>query len=364
MIASSTNTANEVNPAPALSPRGRNRANGADRSASPSKKYIRDPHASLDLYQHHEEERQPSVPNPVAPRESHKPPPREMSDLFVAGHEDYEPTGPDQSPRKVIKENYVPPKGGHKKFQPSRLFDEDSPAPKEAKIYKTNPARYNHFDIGDAIENDSFQHHDENYKPKEVPIRPRGSQPAAQWGFADFATPAKVNPKIRQNDVVHFSYEDSEQAQQASNTNKPGKGRKDAETHFDFQDNGTPYHPAAVVKPRKDVQSHFDITAESTPGPKRIIGRTKAAAKLYSDPVFGEEEGDQPLTPISNNTRKDLSSNWDINDDAAANGKAGRAGQGRKGLETHWGIADDETAPKQAARAGGRRGVQQSSWDF
>lgn len=83
MIAASTSSANEANPAPVTTPRGRDRGH-VERSASPTKKYIRDPHASLDLTQYHEDERKPSVPNPVAPRESHKPQQRDMSDIFAS----------------------------------------------------------------------------------------------------------------------------------------------------------------------------------------------------------------------------------------------------------------------------------------
>jgi len=279
-----------------------------------------------------------------------------MSDLFAAGHEDYESAGPGASPKKVVNENVVAPKGaGHKKFQPSRLFDEDdAPAPAEKSFYKTNPARYDHFDIGDSYD-DSFQHRSGHQKPQDVPIHPKGgrtTQHNSQWEFEDFVTPEKTNPKVRGQDVVHFSIRDGNKGQE--NT-QPGKGRKDQETHFDMQDDGTPVYQPTVPQPRKDADTHFNFTDESTPGPRRIIGRTKAAAKLYADPVFdtAEEEEERPLAKISNNARQEFHSYWDMGDESLANGKSGLQ---RKGPETN--------APsKQSASTRGRE-RNDSFWDF
>lgn len=372
MITTSTTTANEVNPAPALSPRGRNRghANGAERSASPSKKYIKDPHASLDLFKQEEEQRGASTPNAVAPRESHKPGPRDMSDIFAAGHEDYQPAVPGGSPRKDSTVNVIAPKGaGHKRHQPSEVFPSEDVAPAEPKIYKTNPARYNHFDIGDHDENDSFQYRKkENNKSQDMPIRPKGgkqTQHTSQWGFADAVTPEKARQqKVRGQDVVHFSYEDDEN-RQPTKENRPNQQRKDAETHFDFQDTGTPVMRQTHPQPRKDVNQHFDLTDEATPAGRRIIGRTKAAAGLYRDPVLGEEDDDdRPLAKISHNARKDLASQWTLNDETSTKAKAGQRAQTRKGLDSQWGIGDDGTAPKQQPVGRSRKQDEKGFWDF
>jgi len=368
MITASTNSHNELNPASRLSPRGRNQ-NGTDRSVSPSKKYIKDPHASLNVFQEEQEERRPLAPNPVGPRESHKPAPREMSDLFAAGHEDYEPAGTGTSPRKAAKENVVAPKGGaHKNFQPSRLFGEDdSPAEPEKKLYKTNPARYDHFDIGDSFD-DTFQHRSENLKPQNMPIRPksgRNTQHNGHWEFEDMVTPEKTKQKVREQDVVHFGFGDDNKGRDDAPARQPGKGRKDQETHFEMQDNGTPVYQANVHKPRKDADPHFTFTDEPTPAPRRIVARNKDAARLYDDPVFDEAEGQRPLAPISNNARKEFHSYWDMGD-ASDNGKASKPAPQRRGLESQWNMGDDNnTAPKKqqtAVQQGRER--NDSFWDF
>lgn len=329
MITTSSTNANKLNPAPALSPRGRNRGNnnGAERDVSPSKKYIKDPHSSLDIFNQEEQQRENYGPNAVAPRESQKPQPRDMSDIFAAGHEDYQPSAAGGSPRKDSNVNVVAPKGaGHKRFQPSEVFaDYEHQEPAETKLYKTNPARYNHFDIGDHDDNDTFQYRKENAKPENMAIRPpkagRVTQHTSSWGFDDFGTPEKAK-------------------QQPSKNERPN-GRKENDSHFDFQDNGTPHMRETHTQPRKDANSQFSISDESTPAARRIIGRTKAAAGLYRDPVFGADEDDRPLAKMPNNARKDLSSQWGVGD-------------------------DDNNAPQQQRPTGRSRNQQPEKgfWDF
>lgn len=371
MITASTDFHNEVNPAPRLSPRGRNQ-HAPDRSASPSKKYIKDPHASLNVFQEEQEERRPLAPNAVGPRESHKPAPREMSDLFAAGHEDYEPVGTGTSSRKAAKENVVAPKGaGHKNFQPSRLFGEDdgSAEQPEKKLYKTNPARYDHFDIGDSYD-DTFQHRSENQRPQNVPIRPksgRNTQQTSHWEFGDMVTPEKTKQKVRDQDVVHFGFGDDNKGRDDGAARQPGKGRPDQETHFEMQDNGTPVYQPNVHKPRKDADPHFAFTDEPTPAPRRIIARNKDASRLYDDPVFDQQEEKRPLAPISNNVRQEFHSYWDMGD-ASDNGKAPKPAPQRRGLESQWNMGDDNntsTAPKKQQTAAQRgRERNDSFWDF
>ena len=332
MITTSTNNHNQVNPAPAMSPRGRERTGGepapergVERSASPTKRHIRDPHASLNLYNNEVEERAPSAPNAVAPRESHKPPPREMSDLFAAGHEDYA-SGPGSSPKKVGRDTVVAPKGaGHKKFQPSRIFDDEEEAPpKERQIYKTNPSRYNHFDIGDSFD-DAFQHH--GGRKEDVPIRSGKGQMGrggSQWGFEDFTTPEKPKPKSRGgNEAVQSSYGNDENQPINASQQPAIKARKDQEAHFEMQDDGTPINRPIVHKPRPGVTSNFNFSDEQTPAPRRIIARTAAASGIYRDPVFGEEESQKPLASVSQNAPTRAQNN-----------------QKRNGFESSWSFGD------------------------
>ncbi len=230
-LAASTNRGRDMDDAPA-----------ALRSMSPSKKHIQDPHASLNLFAEHDNDQHGRKPQPamIPPRASAKPVDREHSELFAAGHEDYEPSkDSSSSPKKPYAQPVIAPKGGGtSKYQPCRLFEEaaeDLPAK-----YKSNPAKYNHFDLGDAPDHDHFQHAN-SATVRNVPMRAKTSKHLSQWDFEDFVTPEKVRNRVRGQDVRHFGWSDDE----GEKVETPGKQpkvvqpRRDAEAHFEFKDDDT-----------------------------------------------------------------------------------------------------------------------------
>ena len=293
------------------------------------------------------------------------------------------------------------PKGaGSRKFGAIRVFDEEEEdSITSPNTYKTNPARYNHFDLGDADDNDSFQYRNQpKAEPAQaIPMRAKTDKHGSQWDFSDFVTPAKVPMKVREQDKVNINW--NEDSQETS----PGKAgaqkpRRDADPHFEFQDDGTPVDRHAVPKPRKDAQTHFGFNDEPTPAPKRIIARTAAAKGLYRD-VVHEEDEKAPLSNISANARNSaFGSHWDMNDDSPANTKSENKAkpsavtEGRKrteshwdnyddspdtakrpaskgqtrAMETHWSMGDEDEPPKQPKQAavGGAAGKKSSFWDF
>ncbi|ETN44295.1 uncharacterized protein HMPREF1541_10475 [Cyphellophora europaea CBS 101466] len=347
-------------------PRGRATDNGStDRPSSPTKRYIKDPHASSyqELFSPGRDDngRSESPGTFVAPRASARPPPREMSELFAAGHEDHENT-PKGSPKKAIPFNAVAPKGaGSQKFGDIRVFDGQHS--KEDKIYRTNPARYDHFDIGDADENDPMQHKSGlNREKRSVPMRAKTDKGGSQWDFIDFVTPAKVNQKIREQDKVNWNYDEESMNQ------SPGKGgqqkiRRDDETHFELKDDGTPVERHIEPKPRKDAHAHFEFNDEPTPAPRRIIARTNAAMGIYRDVVHDDEE---PLAAIDNNVGRGraFGNHWDMRDTSPEGTKNERpASKQQKSLETHWGVdAVDEPEVRATRSRGGGGG--KGFWDF
>ena len=383
-------------PAPATStalspPRGRsNQENGHDdRAPSPSKKLVKDPYTTLDTFFTNPEEQggAGSGNHVIAPRaESFKPPPRDMSELFAAGHEDNEPG----SPKKSSATPVMAPKAGSKdKFRPVRLFEDEDEKVVSPKIYKTNPARYDHFDIGDEMENDHFQHKSGG-KPvsKAAPLVSRTGKHTSQWDFADFTTPHKVAVKVRDQDKVNFSL-DNEKGSTPAKQAHAQKPRKDAESSFEIEDDGTPVERKVVPKPRKDNSAHFAFDDEPTPAASRIIARTDAAKGLYRN-VMNDEE--KPLGEITNKQgkRNDFGSQWDMTDDSPAHTKSNaRKGAGhdrqnstnanwgsygqspeqarkpttsaafKKGLQPQWGVGDDEEKPTAKAGAG-----KKGFWDF
>jgi len=405
----------------ASSPRGRSpqEEDFPARDHSPSKKHIKDPYASLDLFspKTSDENRGGAPSNPIAPRASARPPPREMSELFVAGHEDYEPSPANGgSPKKTVTTTAVAPKGaGSKKFMPSRLFEDDSDA-KTAVGYKSNPAKYDHFDIGDEMEGDPLQYKGKvGAESKEaIPIRPRSNKHLSQWNFQDFTTPQKLPQKVRGQDVVHFSWEEEAEPSVDSPGKRAGasKPRRDADTHFELQDDGTPIERHVVPQPRKDAETHFELRDEATPTGTRVANRPAPGGRdyqsLYKNNLYEEDFEDHgtgsekaPLATITNNAgrKHDFSSHWTMSGSSPATEKTnnenkpvgggggdhlkvvqsldahwGSYGQSpeqvkkpatntqlRKGLESHWRFEDEEPV---SMTGGSREKAEKSFWDF
>ena len=345
----------------ATSPRGRpeNQSMASSRNVSPSKRHIKDPHASLDLFSPKPSDENERVlsPNAVAPRASARPPPREMSELFAAGHEDHEPG----SPKKRPVEPVIATKGaGNQKFTAPRLFSDERNEP-AAVGYKSNKAKYNHFDLGDPNEDDTFQFQDNTPKPKTTaPLRAKSNKHGSQWDFADFSTPGKAGQKVRDQDVVHFSLE-----RDANDLETPGKkvttkSRRDNESHFEMQDGGTPVERQAVPKPRKDAESHLQLKDTATPAPNRASDRPTSSSSrmgLYSNNVFDQDEDGRqreqaPLAPITNNAsnahrKQDFDSHWNMTEESPASGMPSKennpVSNHRKQpsqMETHWNTYD------------------------
>ena len=353
----------------------------SSRSTSPSKKHIKDPHASLDLFSSKTADENARLPGPnvVAPRASARPPPRDMNELFAAGHEDHEPG----SPKKPPVSHAVAPKGrSNQNFAPHRLFADDVEEPAAAP-YKSNPAKYNHFDMGDTIEDDPLQHRDAAPATKAaVPLRGKSGKHSSQWDFQDFYTPAKPGQKVRDQDVVHFSLDNASNKPETPAARGVAKPRRDNEAHFEFQDDGTPVERHAVPKPRKDAETHFQFRDTDTPAPSRTAGRPTSSASdrngLYTNNLFGQDEDSKgqekpPLATITNNKgrKNDFDSHWTMADESPASektssennhkSKAGKHSNLRKGLESHWnmgGVGDeDEDEPL-------KRNSKKGFWDF
>ncbi|KAI9740594.1 MAG: hypothetical protein M1834_005175 [Cirrosporium novae-zelandiae] len=275
------------------------------RSSSPSKRNnaMNDPHASLSLFETKDHILDRSQPAVIAPRASAKPPPRDYHDLFVGG--DSNPKGPSRP-----EGPFSPKKGAGKNFQPSRLFDvDDADSERQGPLPgRGGPKRNDHFDIG----NNSVE------EPRSPPKKSSKTQTKhdSQWNFEGFSTPDKVPTKIRSQDVRHFGWseEDAENAKPPAAIAQPGQPRRDAETHFEFQDDGTP-----------------------APG-RRLIARPKTGAThnvnlgLYRNNLYDEDEASnegvppadaKPLGNVTNNVsrRKDFDAHYSLGDNSPDNNK-------------------------------------------
>lgn len=328
-----------------------------DRSRSNSNNVTRDPHASLSLFAPRDKNLDGSLPGVVAPRASAKPPPRDYHDLFVGNDSDQSPASPSKEfPRgrseSPSKSSVIPSKiGAGKNYAPSRLFDKDEESPLSPPgkdhsadhFYRPNPKKYQHFDFADGSD------------PQDAP-RPASketkSKHGSQWNFDDFATPQKNVPTkvLRNNDVRHWGNSDDEAVDSPIKFKKVDKPRKDAETHFEFQDDGTP------------------------DGERRLIGRPRGAGQntglglyknnLYDDGNGGGNATEEPkkLATIANtkDRRKDFDPHFTMTDDSPASKPQHHVPEDRakviKGMDANWSSYDQspnqkENVPSSPARS-------------
>ncbi|RMD42638.1 hypothetical protein DV735_g2480, partial [Chaetothyriales sp. CBS 134920] len=397
-------------PTAPTSPRGRSteESGQTERNVSPSKRLVKDPYTSMDTYFVQQTIENISISQPlpavVPPRaEPFKPAPRDITEILAPGLQANDPDSP-------TKSGVIAPKGGsNQKFGRNRILEENEEDYASPKIYKTNPARYNHFDLGELSEDDPFQYKKGESKAQDShatrPVNANASKHTSQWDLTDFSTPQKVAVKERPDGKVHFTL-DGDTATPTDNASKAagGKPRRDAAANFELKDDGTPVERKVVPKPRKDTLAHFALEDRPTPAQARIIARTDAAKALYRDPLDHVAD-ERPLADISNNAgrRNDFASSWDLNDDPAPapstinNENKGVAGHRhnkswqnvnaswdaydqpaeqerrptskdfKKGLQPQWGLGDEDTIPQAAAAAAPATkagGPNKGFWDF
>lgn len=293
-----------------------------DRSRSNSSNVTRDPHASLSLFAPRSKNTDDSLPAIVAPRASAKPPPRDYHDLFVGNDSDNSPASPSKGARATDRTEspsrppVIPSKSGAgKNYGPSRLFEVDDddvvdspvrPSPPKdhsaEHFYRPNPKKYQHFDFADGSEAQDV--------PKQAPLKKTESKHGSQWSFDDFATPQKNVPTkvLRNNDIRHWGNSDDEVEESPVKIKKENKPRKDAETHFEFIDDGTPEgQPRLIGRPR---------------GAGQNTGLGLYKNNLYDDDNGGTAGGDEPRTinTIANtkDRRKDFDPSFSMTDDSPA----------------------------------------------
>ncbi|BDD60187.1 hypothetical protein MPDQ_002790 [Monascus purpureus] len=250
---------------------------------SPSRRVVKDPYAAESLYE---------LLSPTVDKEQHARQPKtqhqghDYSELFVGNENDPSPDG-------VRSQRPAPRASAAKKFQPSRLFDEEEPTPSKAGRIRGDAQKYSHFEIGgDNSEREI----------KSIPSRPKTCH-QSQWDFEDFVTPEKPKRQIRPSQIRHFAWSDDE-----PEDTPPAKPR--------------------VVRPRRDAETHFQLTDENdngTPKNRRIISSYQnRGLSLYHDPLLPDEnspapaknENKAPLSTVASNAprRKDFDPHWSLTD--------------------------------------------------
>lgn len=127
---------------------------------------------------------------------------------------------------------------------------DDTPKHRGPNAYiRPNPRKYAHFDFADGSEPQD--------RPRPgIPLdhRPK-SKNDSQWSFDDFVTPQKLKPtkSIRPQDTRTWDPEPAKK----ENVAAPAKSRRDADTHFQLQDDG-PVPRQERPTPRSRSHVHND----------------------------------------------------------------------------------------------------------
>lgn len=340
---------------------------------------LRDPHATLHIQASREEVESAKNEQVVSPYGGNRPHQRSFMDVLGD-----EAEGSD-SANLSRQRNMSPAKAGsNKHFQPMRIFDgqdehvEDEDTPKErnaSQFLRPNPKKYNHFDLADGTD------------PQDAPIagvsfkdKPK-SRHDSQWSFEDVVTPSKPRPSksTRSQDVRHW---DTDNATYAGETPiQGGKGRRDANTQFELQDDG-------------ERVAHAD-----KPGARGRGTVQNEQLGLYKNKLFDEnEDGAEPERALGNITNlghrgKDFDPHFRMADESPSNqahtqkqkentrlGKpqddagihiAGDGMGGKKGTNRDWlygGEGEQElpkpTTARRAAHPNSQSSKQSSLWDF
>ncbi|KAF8453044.1 hypothetical protein BGX38DRAFT_449021 [Terfezia claveryi] len=253
--------------------RDRGISNASNGSTTSSIRPTPDPHSTLSLFAPREQEQVAEIkPAVIPPRNSAKPPPRDLGDLFISS--DGESIG-------NTTEEIIPPKAPAKfsRGQNYDFLDDDShenPPDISGRGVKPDPKKYNHFEMSDE------------YPDSRPAARARDdSRNKASWDFESFSTPEKTNMRSRPDGARNFSLGDD------NTKNKPLTGA---------QNNAGDRRDAAGHAKRDG--SHFTI-ADVSPAPQRqhskvdqLGGGSRTIYKTSGDGMGGRKVVENEQLPI------------------------------------------------------------------
>lgn len=366
-----------------------------DRSRGKPINALRDPHASLSLFESREEQ-EGNLASVISPRGGVRPRQRDFTEILGDEPDDV-PSSPSagrhrsSSPNKAIapragqrprqrdfveilgdepisdpessetahdqpraRNSVIAPKAGAgKNFQPSRLFDAEEAEDQSNSLddvkspdrfYRPHPKKFNHFEFADGS--------DPQDAPQPDPT-PRKTKHNSQWSFDDFVTPAKVTPSrvLCHQEVHSWEPENGE----ASQIPPQGKPRRDAETHFEFVDDGNAPADSRPIRPRGATHNN--------------------GLGLYQNNLYDEEgnatpstEGQQPLGTITNlkDRGRDFDAHWAMTDNASPDKSRTQLTvsddrkKAVKMMESNWAAYDDSPVQKENKPAAARNGSKQN----
>lgn len=312
-------------------------------TSRPTKKInpTNDPHTSLDLFSPPVQEEDVNTPEKplVAPRDTLRPQDRPWGELFVgSGSADATPTQSKGRDRSPSKDSVASKAGAGKNYGPNRLFEategEAEPPSPSKTATKQNPTKYEHFEFYDG-------HNETGPLPPSVQ-RPK-TKHQSQWDFSDFTTPAKpIRTRGQSQGAHHFSFDD-ETKEDSPMKKQQHKPRRDAEAHFELQDDG----------------GDADASQQRRAGPAHTHNRNQSSLwQSQTDDGGPDEVGAKSYTQstvVSQTDRhKDFDPHFIITDDAVVGDVDSTAKKPRrvagiganvkdrhKDFDAHWAIDDE-----------------------
>ncbi len=199
-----------------------------------------------------------------------------------------------------------------KKYQHFEFSDgSDANAAAEERLVKPDAKKFQHFEFGDVGgDNNNTAAHDS--KPSTSSSRPRAAaKHSSQWDFEDFVTPEKPRRRVREQDVRHFRWGEEEEDGDggdggdgaiAGNSNAVGRMEQQATSSLTSR-------PRKMGQPRRDAEAHFEFQDDGPPAERprmRPMGSThNTGLGLYENNVYSEEgDGEDDSTAANAHKRK------------------------------------------------------------
>ncbi|KAL6818595.1 hypothetical protein GGI42DRAFT_9150 [Trichoderma sp. SZMC 28013] len=308
-------------------------SNGHSKNRNSSTNIMRDPHASLHLFGSREEAENAEPAGVVSPYAGSKPKQRAFTDILAD-----EPQHWDDHQRRSMSPHKM---NAGKNVQPIRIFegqqhpeDDSEDDEKPERYIRAHPAKYQHFALADGSEESEGTQASQVSATKPAAKAPRPkSKHDSTWSFDDFTTPVKSKPGRGQGTNPDARNWDAGEISEPVKA-PVGKARRDAETHFELQDDG-----------------------ELPPEERRIAIRTRGAVRNENakNNVFEREAEDPSNRPLGNITNvskdrgKDFDPHFTMTDDhpAPAAERQPVAEHRQKAVKTmnaNWSLTDESPA--------------------
>lgn len=316
------------------------------------------------------------IPAVVSPYAGTRPRQRTFEEILGDEPNPFESPEREKSPSKVV----APKIGAGKNFQPSRLFEKPEDAPPEPdspedgkspeRFMRPHPKKYNHFDFADGSD-------PQDAPIAGVPIDSIKGKHRSQWDFEDFVTPQKFKPvkkTLRTQEIRHWGTGNDKDNIEESPAKAAGKPRRDAEKHFEMEDDGfPPTEPRPAPRPRGTMHNsglglynnHMTTDDGSepvqSPDPRALgnITNLKDRSKTFAPHFEMKDESPTQATAPKAAPLKENGPDHRIRlgGDGMGNRKGGRG----------WSLGDESDEEEKPAAVPGRKGAAQkaanSFWD-